>query len=330
MVGDRVSLLVECLAGVIIAASLGLVVAWQLAVVLIAVQPLMVVCFYIRTVLLKRVSRKSIKAEDQGSQVALECVTHHRTIAAFCSQGRIIQLFDSTQEGPRREINRQSWYAGLALGTSRFFEICYWPLEFWYGGKLITHGYISFHDFLLNHFVFARMGRMIADAGSMTSDLAKGSDAVISVFEILDRDTHINPDDPEKTKPDNIRGTVEVRDVDFVYPARPNAMILRDFCLRVDAESSIALVGKSGCGKSTIIGLIERFYDPLKGVLLIDGQDIRSFNLRSLRQHIALVGQEPTLFAGSIRENIAYGKENATETEIVEAAKAANAHDFIS
>jgi ABC-type bacteriocin/lantibiotic exporter with double-glycine peptidase domain len=78
----------------------------------------------------------------------------------------------------------------------------------------------------------------------------------------------------------------------------------------------------SGCGKSTIIGLIERFYDPLKGVLLIDGQDIRSFNLRSLRQHIALVGQEPTLFAGSIKDNIVYGKENATETEIVEAAKA--------
>lgn len=85
-------------------------------------------------------------------------------------------------------------------------------------------------------------------------------------------------------------------------------MILRDFCLRIDAESSLALVGRSGSGKSTIIGLIERFYDPLKGVLLIDGQDIRSFNLRSLRQHIALVGQEPTLFASTIRENIAYGK----------------------
>jgi ABC-type multidrug transport system fused ATPase/permease subunit len=90
LVGDRVSLLVECLAAVIIAASLGLVVAWQFAIVLIAVQPLMVVCFYTRNVLLKRVSRKSIKAENQGSQLALECVTHHRTIASFCSQERII------------------------------------------------------------------------------------------------------------------------------------------------------------------------------------------------------------------------------------------------
>jgi ABC-type multidrug transport system fused ATPase/permease subunit len=105
---------------------------------------------------------------------------------------------------------------------------------------------------------------------------------------------------------------------------------LEKFLPQNQCRQQRALVGRSGCGKSTIIGLIERFYDPLKGVLLIDGQDIRSFNLRSLRQHIALVGQEPTLFAGSIKDNIAYGKENATETEIVEAAKAANAHEFIS
>jgi len=184
--------------------------------------------------------------------------------------------------------------------------------------------------FLSNHYIFARMGRMIADAGSTTSDLAKGSDAVASVFEILDRNSHINPDDHEGTKPDKVQGIVEVKNVDFVYPSRPKAMILRNFCLKINAESSVALVGRSGCGKSTVIGLIERFYDPVKGVLLIDGQDIKSFNLRSLRQHIALVGQEPTLFAGSIKENITYGKENATETEIVEAAKAANAHEFIS
>jgi ATP-binding cassette subfamily B (MDR/TAP) protein 1 len=171
---------------------------------------------------------------------------------------------------------------------------------------------------------------MIADAGSVTSDLAKGSDAVTSVFEILDRNSHIKPDDNEGTKPDIVQGTVELKNVDFVYPARPKAMILRNFCLKINAESSVALVGRSGCGKSTIIGLIERFYDPLDGKVLIDGKDIRSFNLRSLRKHIALVGQEPTLFAGTIRENIAYGKDNATEAEIVEAAKAANAHEFIS
>jgi ATP-binding cassette subfamily B (MDR/TAP) protein 1 len=91
----------------------------------------------------------------------------------------------------------------------------------------------------------------------------------------------------------------------------------------------VALVGPSGSGKSTIIGLIERFYDPLKGAVFIDRQDIKRYNLRMLRSHIALVSQEPTLFAGTIRENIAYGKENARESEIRKAAVVANAHEFI-
>jgi ABC-type multidrug transport system fused ATPase/permease subunit len=101
------------------------------------------------------------------------------------------------------------------------------------------------------------------------------------------------------------------------------------FSLRVKAGRSIALVGQSGSGKSTIIGLIERYYDPLKGEVRIDGKDIKRLHLQTLRRHIALVGQEPTLFAGTIRENILYGRENATEAEIIEAAKAANAHNFI-
>ena len=150
------------------------------------------------------------------------------------------------------------------------------------------------------------------------------------MFEILDRTSLINPEDPNGVNPEKVQGTVTLKSVDFAYPARPDAMILRNFSLKIIAGSSVALVGKSGCGKSTIIGLIERFYDPLKGKVLIDGKDIRSFNLRSLIEHIALVGQEPTLFAGSIRDNISYGKENATEAEIIEAAKATNAHEFIS
>ncbi|KAK9938379.1 hypothetical protein M0R45_015122 [Rubus argutus] len=107
-------------------------------------------------------------------------------------------------------------------------------------------------------------------------------------------------------------------------------MILKGLSLRIDAGKTVALVGQSGSGKSTIIGLIERFYDPIKGSVFIDEQDIKNYNLRLLRAHVALVSQEPTLFAGTIRENIAYGKENSTESEIKRAAVLANAHEFIS
>jgi ATP-binding cassette subfamily B (MDR/TAP) protein 1 len=329
LVADRLSLLVECISGILVAFILGLALSWQLGIVLIGLQPLLVVCFYTRKVLLQTISRKSAKAQDEGSQVASECFTHHSTIAAFCSQDKVIQLFDSTQASPHKEIKKQSWYAGVALGTSQFIALCYVPFVYWYAGKLMRRGVVDFSVFLLSYFIFIRTGRMIADAGSMTSDLAKGSEAIKSVFEIMGRNSFIDPDN-EGVSCEEIRGSVEVKHVEFAYPARPDAIILTDFCLKINARSNFALVGRSGCGKSTIIGLIERFYDPLDGKVLIDGKDIRSFNLRSLRKHIALVGQEPTLFAGTIRENIAYGKDNATEAEIVEAAKAANAHEFIS
>ena len=108
-------------------------------------------------------------------------------------------------------------------------------------------------------------------------------------------------------------------------------IIFQGFSINIEAEKSTALVGQSGSGKSTIIGLIERFYDQVKGMVKIVGKDIRSYHLRSLRKHIALVSQEPTLFSGTMRQNIAYGaSDKVDETEITEAAKLANAHDFIS
>ncbi|GKA92456.1 ABC transporter B family member 15-like protein [Tanacetum coccineum] len=163
------------------------------------------------------------------------------------------------------------------------------------------------------------------------NDLSKGSQAVKSVFALFDRDTLINSEDPDGNKPVIVTGHVEIHDVDFSYPARPNIRIFKGFSINIEAGKSTALVGESGCGKSTIISLIERFYDPVKGIVKVDGRDIRSYHLRTLRKYIALVSQEPALFGGTIRENIIYGAfEEVSESEITEAATAANAHDFIS
>eukprot|EP00253_Pinus_taeda_P026305 PITA_26305 len=330
LVGDRISLLVQTASTTTIAFTMGLIIAWRLAIIIIAVQPVIVLCFYTKKVLLKAMSEKAIKSQDQGSQLAAEAVANHRTISAFSSQEKILRLFEKTQEGPRRESIKQSLYAGFALGTSQFITLSNTARDFWYGGQLVFKGKITSEALFQVFFILMSTRKVIADAGSMSSDIAKGSDAVEAVFGILDRESRINPDDERGEKTVKIEGNVDVRNVDFAYPARPDVMIFKNFCLRINAGKSMALVGHSGSGKSTIIGLIERFYDPLKGSVKIDGTDIRSFNLRSLRKHIALVGQEPTLFGGSIRDNIRYGKENASEVEMIEAAKASNAHDFIS
>lgn len=121
-----------------------------------------------------------------------------------------------------------------------------------------------------------------------------------------------------------------MKKVDFAYPSRPETLVLRQFSLEVKAGTSIGLVGKSGCGKSTVIGLIQRFYDVEKGWVKVDGVDIRELDIQWYRRHTGLVSQEPIIYSGSIRDNILFGKIDASEHEVVEAAKAANAHEFIS
>ncbi|XP_016180302.1 ABC transporter B family member 15 isoform X2 [Arachis ipaensis] len=335
LVGDRMALVVQTISAVLIACTMGLIIAWRLALVMIAIQPIIIACFYTRRVLLQSMSSKAIKAQSETSKIAAEAVSNLRTITAFSSQDRMLKMLEKAQQGPRRESIRQSWYAGIGLGCAQSLTSCTWALDFWYGGKLISHGYITSKALFETFMILVSTGRVIADAGSMTSDLAKGSDAVASVFAILDRYTKIEPDDPEGYKPEKLTGQMELKDVHFAYPARPNVMIFEGFSMQIDAGKSTALVGQSGSGKSTILGLIERFYEPMKGQVSIDGRDIKSYNLRSLRKHIALVSQEPTLFGGTIKENIAYGAcENdekvVSESEIIEAARVANAHEFIA
>ncbi|KAL3723213.1 hypothetical protein ACJRO7_035400 [Eucalyptus globulus] len=331
LVGDRMSLLVQAISAATIACIMALVIAWRLAIVMIAIEPLIIVCFYGRKSLLKGMSQKAIEAQNECSKLAAEAVSNHRIITAFSSQERILKMLSKAQEGPLRENKRQSWFAGFGLGASQCLTKCTWAFDFWYGGKLVSQGYITFKEVFQTFLILITTGKVIADAGSMTTDIARGSDAMKSVFAVLDRETNIEPDDPRGLKPEKISGHVEVRDVDFAYPARPGAMILKDFSIDIEAGKSTALVGQSGSGKSTIIGLIERFYDPLRGTIKVDGREIKSYHLRSLRQHIALVSQEPALFASSVKENIIYGVSRAIdETEIIEAAKAANAHGFIS
>ncbi|CDY36984.1 BnaC09g18000D [Brassica napus] len=293
LVGERVSLLVQTISAVAIACTIGLVIAWRLAVVMIAVQPVVVVCFYTQRILLKSMSKKSIKAQEESSKLAAEAVSNIGTITAFSSQERILKLLKTVQEGPRRESVRQSWLAGSVLATSRSLVTCTTVLNFWYGGRLIADGKIVAKAFFEIFTVFVSTGRVIADAGTMTTDLAKGSDAVGSVFAVLDRSTAIDPENPNGYVPDKIKGQIRFHNVDFAYPTRPNVVIFKDLSIEIDQGKSTAIVGPSGS---------------------------------------ALVSQEPALFAGTIRENIMYGgaSENIEESGIIEAAKAANAHEFIT
>lgn len=159
--------------------------------------------------------------------------------------------------------------------------------------------------------------------------------AAYKIFEVVDRVPSIDVEATTGAKPapETLRGRIEFVNVTFAYPSRPTETILRNFNLVVEPGTMVALVGESGSGKSTIMQLLQRFYDPQEGSVIVDGVDVKEWNLLYLRDHIGIVSQEPTLFGASVAENIAYGKAGfvaAGQAEIEAAAASANAHEFIT
>ncbi|KAL6186428.1 hypothetical protein ACLB2K_042548 [Fragaria x ananassa] len=294
LTADRISLLIQVFFSAAIADILALVVTWRIAIVMIAIQPLLIGSFYSRSVLMISMSRKAHKAQDVGSQLASEATFNHRTITAFSSQTRILNLFQDAVQGPRNENIKQSWVAGIGLFSSQFVTTAAIALTYWYGGRLMNQNVVSSTHLFQVFFILMSTGKNIADAGSMTSDIARSGKAITSIFAILDRESEISSEELKGVKK-SFKGHIELKNVwDRVVQ------------------------------KSTVIVLIERFYEPLSGSVFIDGCDIKQYNLKSLRSQIA------TLFGGTIHENIVYGKENATVAEVRKAAKQANAHEFIS
>ncbi|XP_027152628.1 putative multidrug resistance protein [Coffea eugenioides] len=330
LVADRLAFLIQSISGVTMAVILSLVLAWRIALVAIALQPVTVGAFYLKGKMMTSMSKKILQFQNRSNELASEAVGNHRIITAFYSQDKVMTLFQKAQVGPKKESRKQSWYAGLGLFTSQFLGATNMALLFWYGGKLIYHQDISFKHLFQTFFIMMTAGKVVGESGSMSTDLSKGTDALKALFMILRRTSMMDPDDQHAIIPSQLHGKVELKEVDFFYPTRPKQLILNNLSLTVEAGEVVALVGQSGSGKSTIIRMIERFYDPSKGSVEIDGIDIKLYNLRALRSHIAWVGQEPCIFARTIHENIAYGTQGATEAEVVEAATLANAHEFIS
>lgn len=149
------------------------------------------------------------------------------------------------------------------------------------------------------------------------------------MFKTINRKPGIDAYDTNGIELEDIEGDVELKDICFSYPARPDQLIFDGFSLHIPSGRTMALVGESGSGKSTVIGLVERFYDPQAGEVLIDGVNLKSLRLGWIRQKIGLVSQEPVLFNATIMENIAYGKGGATKEEIRRALEHANASKFV-
>lgn len=200
LVGDRASLLVQVVTSASVAFVLALVLTWRVSIVVISIQPLIIASFYSKNIMMKRMSMMAQKAQNEGSQLASEAVVNHRTVTSFSSQTKILGLFAVALQGPRKENIKHSWLSGIGLFASQFLTTAAIALTYWYGGRLMNNGQVSSKHLFQVFFILMSTGKNIADAGSMSSDLAKGSRAIESVFAILDRRSVIEPDSGFKVK----------------------------------------------------------------------------------------------------------------------------------
>lgn len=329
-IAERISVILQNMTSLLTSFIVAFIVEWRVSLLILGTFPLLVLANFAQQLSLKGFAGDTAKAHAKTSMIAGEGVSNIRTVAAFNAQEKILSLFCHELRIPQRRSLGRSQSSGFLFGLSQLALYGSEALILWYGAHLVSKGVSTFSKVIKVFVVLVITANSVAETVSLAPEIIRGGEAVGSVFSVLDRSTRIDPDDPEAEPVESIRGDIELRHVDFAYPSRPDVMVFKDLSLRIRAGQSQALVGASGSGKSSVIALIERFYDPISGKVMIDGRDIRRLNLQSLRLKIGLVQQEPALFAASIFDNIAYGKDGATEAEVVEAARAANVHTFVS
>ncbi|KAG2316364.1 hypothetical protein Bca52824_019486 [Brassica carinata] len=329
-IAERISVILQNMTSLLTSFIVAFIIEWRVSLLILFTFPLLVLANFAQQLSLKGFAGDTAKAHAKTSMIAGEGVSNIRTVAAFNAQSKILSLFSHELRVPQKRSFYRSQTSGFLFGLSQLALYGSEALILWYGAHLVSQGKSTFSKVIKVFVVLVITANSVAETVSLAPEIIRGGEAVGSVFSVLDRQTRIDPDDSDADPVETIRGDIDFRHVDFAYPSRPDVMVFRDFNLRIRAGHSQALVGASGSGKSSVIAMIERFYDPLAGKVMIDGKDIRRLNLKSLRLKIGLVQQEPALFAATIFDNIAYGKDGATESEVIEAARAANAHGFIS
>ncbi|ABL66164.1 ABC transporter ATP-binding protein [Chlorobium phaeobacteroides] len=283
----------------------------------------------------KRIRRLSRNAQDvlaRSSVVVEETLQGVQNVKSFANEWYEISRYGEVIDRYVASVIRVARFRGAFLSFIIFGLFGAIVLVLWYGSRLVQEGEMSVGNltsFLLyTTFIGAAMGSF----ADLFSQLQKALGATERIEEILGEKPEpvsLFPTVRNMENPEALKGEVSMENVSFSYPGRPELPVLKGISFEVNAGRRLAVVGPSGSGKSTLFALLQRFYDPDEGRVLIDGTDIREYPLSTLRSLIAVVPQDILLFGGSIRDNISYGKPGAGDEEIFAAAKQANAHEFI-
>jgi ATP-binding cassette subfamily B (MDR/TAP) protein 1 len=327
LTGSVIGICLQAVSGL----TTGLIIAffgsWKLALVTMALSPAMILAGAAQAHFAQGFSDQSDAAYKQASSLVSDSVGSMRTVASFGNEGKILKIYDGFLAEPSKAAAKKGHVTGFFFGISQFAMFGMNAICFYAGTLFMRSDGMTIKDFYQ-----AMLGAIFAafDMGQISQfmpDWGSANQALVRIFNIIDQKSKIDAYTSGQLKTP-IRGQIEFQNVSFKYPTR-SKQVLKNFNLSIKPGQKIALVGPSGCGKSTIIQLLQRFYDIDEGRILVDGVDIKSYDLHHWRQQLGIVSQEPILFNGTIEYNIKYANEKATEAEMKEAAKLANALTFI-
>ncbi|CAN9162724.1 unnamed protein product [Alternaria alternata] len=337
-IGQKIGLFVTGVSMFVTAIIIGFIRSWKLSLIMLAATVALIMMMGVNGTLMKKAQTLSIDEYATAASLAEEVLSSARNVAAYGTQKRLEEKYKAfVDRATVHDFKAKFWLSMMIAGMMGVLNLQY-GLAFWQGKRFLDDGELGVSNILTVVMALMIAGFSIGQNLPHLQAFGGATAAATKVFNTIERISPIDPETDEGIVPDDFVGNLEFRNLKHVYPSRPDTTVLSDFNLDVPSGRMIALVGASGSGKSTIVGLLERFYLPMEGQIFLDGRDITTLNLRWLRQHMAIVSQEPVLFSTTIYESILHGLVNTEyadvsddkKMELIEkAAKIANAHDFI-
>jgi subfamily B ATP-binding cassette protein MsbA len=311
-----------------IAGMLGVMVYlnWRFSLIALAITPVLFTVVFKYKRRIKQVSRSARKKESEVVSTIQEVFSSIRVVKAFAREDFEEERFE---KGSREQVETALQARAIKARLSPLVDVIVASgtcLVLWYGARLVLSGALTSGDLVVFMIYLKKLYSPLKDLAKMTNTFSRASVGLEAITEVM-REPEQLADRVDAVEARRLEGRIEFDHVDFGYT--PGRLALQDVTFTIEPGRVVAFVGPTGAGKSTIINLIPRFYDVSAGHIRIDGEDVRNFQLASLRRHIAFVLQESILFHASIWQNIAYGKLEATRDEIVRAAKLAHADEFI-
>ncbi|XP_036912141.1 ATP-binding cassette sub-family B member 5 [Sturnira hondurensis] len=329
--GPRIGVLTQNATNIGLSVIISFIYGWEMTLLILSIAPVLALTGMIETSAMTGFANKDKQELKRAGKIATEAVENIRTIVSLTREKAFEQTYEETLLTQHRNTLKKAQIIGSCYAFSHAFVYFAYAVGFRFGVYLIQAGRMTPEGMFIVFTAIAYGAMAIGETLALAPEYSRAKSGAAHLFALLEKKPTINSYSQEGKKPDTCEGNIEFREVSFFYPCRPDVLILHGLSLSIEKGKTVAFVGSSGCGKSTSVQLLQRFYDPMKGQILFDGVDAKELNVQWLRSQIAIVSQEPVLFNCSIAENIAYGDNSRVVPldEIKEVANAANIHSFI-